>query len=68
MIGVNFIIYGPIKMPAECTPACAIINAMIAYYARALGIMPQDQKEKHYTRYSSKSSNAIKKQLIIFGE
>jgi tetrahydromethanopterin S-methyltransferase subunit H len=39
--GANFLIYGPIKQAKNLIPACAISDAIIAYYAsRRLGIKP----------------------------
>lgn len=39
--GANFLIYGPIKQAKNLIPACAINDAIIAYYAsRRLGIKP----------------------------
>jgi tetrahydromethanopterin S-methyltransferase subunit H len=39
--GANFLIYGPIKQAKNLIPACAINDAIMAYYAsRRLGIKP----------------------------
>ena len=39
--GADFLIYGPIKQAKNLIPACAIVDAIIAYYAmRRLGIKP----------------------------
>jgi len=39
--GANFLIYGPIKQAKNLIPACAVNDAIIAYYAsRRLGIKP----------------------------
>jgi len=39
--GADFLIYGPIKQAKNLIPACAIADAIIAYYAmRRLGIKP----------------------------
>jgi len=39
--GANFLVYGPIKQAKNLIPACAIVDAIIAYYAmRQLGIKP----------------------------
>ncbi|MEM2350123.1 MAG: tetrahydromethanopterin S-methyltransferase subunit H [Candidatus Bathyarchaeia archaeon] len=38
--GANFIIYGSIAKAKYVFPACAMIDAIIAYYARSLGIRP----------------------------
>jgi len=39
--GANFLIYGPIKQARNLIPACALNDAIIAYYAsRRLGIKP----------------------------
>jgi tetrahydromethanopterin S-methyltransferase subunit H len=48
MMGANFIIYGPIKNASWVYPACATINAMIAYYARTLGITPKTKNHPLY--------------------
>lgn len=48
MMGANFIIYGPIKNAAWVYPACATINAMIAYHARTLGIVPKTKNHPLY--------------------
>jgi len=39
--GANFLVYGPIKQAKNLIPACAIVDAIIAYYAmRRLEIKP----------------------------
>ena len=39
--GADFLIYGPIKQAKNLIPACAMVDAIIAYYAmRRLGIKP----------------------------
>jgi len=39
--GADFLVYGPIKQAKNLIPACAIVDAIIAYYAmRRLGIKP----------------------------
>jgi len=39
--GADFLVYGPIKQAKNLIPACAIVDAIIAYYAmRQLGIKP----------------------------
>ena len=48
VMGADFIIYGPIKNASWVYPACAAINAMIAYYARTLGITPKTRNHPLY--------------------
>jgi len=48
MMGANFIIYGPIKNASWVYPACATINAMIAYHVKTLGIVPKMKNHPLY--------------------
>lgn len=40
-LGANFVLYGPIEGAEAVFPACAMIDAMVAYNARKFGIRPQ---------------------------
>ncbi|MEM2501069.1 MAG: tetrahydromethanopterin S-methyltransferase subunit H [Candidatus Bathyarchaeia archaeon] len=40
LMGANFIIYGSISKAKQIFPVCAMIDAIIAYHARGLGIRP----------------------------
>ena len=48
MMGADFIMYGPIKNASWVYPACATIDAMIAYHARTLGITPKTKNHPLY--------------------
>ncbi|MBS7633280.1 tetrahydromethanopterin S-methyltransferase subunit H [Candidatus Bathyarchaeota archaeon] len=47
-MGANFIIYGSIARAKEIFPACAMIDAIIAYDARNRGIRPLTKKHPLY--------------------
>ena len=48
LMGADFIIYGPIRNASWVYPACAAIDAMIAYHARTLGITPKTKNHPLY--------------------
>lgn len=39
-MGANFIIYGSLSKARHVFPACAMIDAIIAYHARIVGLKP----------------------------
>jgi tetrahydromethanopterin S-methyltransferase subunit H len=48
-MGANFIIYGSIAKAKHIFPICAMIDAIIAYHARSLGIKPLVKSHPLYT-------------------
>ncbi|MBS7635596.1 hypothetical protein KEJ34_09005 [Candidatus Bathyarchaeota archaeon] len=38
--GANFVIYGSIAKSKQIFPVCAMIDAIVAYHAKSLGIIP----------------------------
>jgi len=50
-MGTNFIIYGSIAKARHIFPACAMIDAIIAYRARTLGIKPLVKNHPFYNMF-----------------
>ncbi|MEM2466613.1 MAG: tetrahydromethanopterin S-methyltransferase subunit H [Candidatus Bathyarchaeia archaeon] len=50
MFGADFIIYGPMKNAKWVYPICAVINAIIAYHAKTLGITPKTKNHPLYKK------------------
>jgi len=50
-MGANFIIYGSISKAGHVFPACAMIDAIIAYHAKSIGIKPLVKRHPLY-KYS----------------
>ena len=48
MMGANFVLYGMAKFAESVFPACALVDAMIAYNARNFGIKPKTRDHPLY--------------------
>lgn len=48
MMGANFVLYGMIRYAELVFPACALVDAMIAYNARNFGIRPKTKDHPLY--------------------